>query len=482
MDQDDRKAADEIARADDEQPDTEACGPGDEGEDRDPDSFELELDGQTHTLPAALKGAFLRQADYTRKTQELAEHRRALEAERAAVAEQARAHEGASHDRMRLAALDHQLAELQGVDWRGFAQQDPQQARALWSKVQGLAQARDHLASAVAHHEHGRKLQAAREAAEAMAETGRTLAKEIEGWSPELAGKLTDYARGHGVTLEELQNRLRPPGLEDPAQGLCGRPGGPARQRRPGAGGSAGGVGGGLGGRRRRGARRAGHQGMDAAPGRPGVEGAVMAGQSIGYNPFLGPPPVDPGDPRAVMNQAVQTSLAQPRAASALAPRPSVFAGRGPLLSLEDHAALAKAPKLPPEWWNLPAKYDAAAQIKDEVLRDYPGWNDAGDARRHAELSRRLDSEIDPLTAMAAGYAHEIENTIPGSWQRFAPPALREHARQNWHGQPPSEAMMDLRNNVEGRRAAEQGRSVDPRGLQVSPDAAPPAGAAYTWK
>jgi hypothetical protein len=208
MDQDDRKGAEEIARADDEQPETEACGPDDDG--GEPDSFELELDGQTHTLPAALKGAFLRQADYTRKTQELAEHRRALEAERAAVADQARAHAGASQDRMRLAALDHQLAEFQGLDWQGFARQDPQQAQALWGKVQGLAQARDQLANAVAHHEHGRRLQAAREAAEAMAETGRTLAKEIDGWGPELAGKLTDYARGHGVTLEELQNTSDP--------------------------------------------------------------------------------------------------------------------------------------------------------------------------------------------------------------------------------------------------------------------------------
>jgi hypothetical protein len=37
-----------------------------------------------------------------------------------------------------------------------------------------------------------------------MADTGRALQKEIDGWSPELAARLVDYARGHGVTLEEL--------------------------------------------------------------------------------------------------------------------------------------------------------------------------------------------------------------------------------------------------------------------------------------
>ena len=49
-----------------------------EAPEQEPETFDLELDGEVHTLPAALKGAFLRQADYTRKTQELAEHRRGL--------------------------------------------------------------------------------------------------------------------------------------------------------------------------------------------------------------------------------------------------------------------------------------------------------------------------------------------------------------------------------------------------------------------
>jgi hypothetical protein len=43
-----------------------------------------------------------------------------------------------------------------------------------------------------------------------MAETGRTLQKEIDGWSPEMAAKLVDYARTHGVTLEELSQQDDP--------------------------------------------------------------------------------------------------------------------------------------------------------------------------------------------------------------------------------------------------------------------------------
>jgi len=174
------------------------------------DSFDLEVDGQVHTLPAALKGAFLRQADYTRKTQELAQHRRALIAERQMAAAQAQAAAQASHDQMQLAALDHQLSEFGGVDWQAYATQDPHGAQALWNRFQGMAQARDGLARALAHHAERGEIQAAREAAEKMAETGRTLQKEIEGWSPEVAAKLVDYARAFGVTTEELAQMADP--------------------------------------------------------------------------------------------------------------------------------------------------------------------------------------------------------------------------------------------------------------------------------
>jgi hypothetical protein len=196
MDNDDAIMAGEgdLVRADEFGPEAEA----------EPETFELELDGEVHSVPAALRGAFLRQADYTRKTQELAEHRRALEGERQALAAEAGARAGASQDRVRLAALDHQIEQFQGIDWQAYAAEDPQAAQALWGRFQSLAEARQSLAYAVGHAEQRDQLQAAREAAEAMAATGAQLREEIEGWSPEVAAKLVEYAQAFGVTLEEL--------------------------------------------------------------------------------------------------------------------------------------------------------------------------------------------------------------------------------------------------------------------------------------
>jgi hypothetical protein len=188
-----------MAAADDARPDEQACGPESAAADGGaPDSFEMELDGQVHTLPITLKGAFLRQADYTRKTQELADQRRALEAERAAAA-------GAMGDRAHLAALDHHLAAFGAIDWPALAQAEPDRARALLDRYQRASALRDRYAQAVGQHETRGQLAAEREAAEAMAQTGRALARDIPGWSPELAAKLAEFALAQGVTPEELK-------------------------------------------------------------------------------------------------------------------------------------------------------------------------------------------------------------------------------------------------------------------------------------
>ncbi|MET0274389.1 MAG: hypothetical protein ABW360_15485 [Phenylobacterium sp.] len=208
MDNDDAIMAgeDDLARAEELAPEIE----GAEAEGLEPEDFELELDGQVHTLPAALKGAFLMQADYTRKTQELAEHRRAVEAERKALAEHRRASDGAMSDRAHLAALDDHLQAFAGMDWQAASQSDPRRAQALWAQFQQTQALRERYAQALAHYDERGRLEAAREAAEKMSETGRALQQEIDGWSPEVAAKLVEYAQAFGVTLEELSQMADP--------------------------------------------------------------------------------------------------------------------------------------------------------------------------------------------------------------------------------------------------------------------------------
>ncbi|WP_337187014.1 hypothetical protein [Phenylobacterium sp.] len=175
-----------------------------------PETFELELDGEVHALPIGLKGAFLRHADYTRKTQELADGRRALETEREAfVREMAKGRAEGQH-RRQLAALDDQLAAFEAVDWEAYAAEDARSAQALWARFQTLSAARGDLAEAVARADERETLEAAQAAAQAMAETGARLREEIDGWSPEVAARLVEYGEAFGVTREELARMADP--------------------------------------------------------------------------------------------------------------------------------------------------------------------------------------------------------------------------------------------------------------------------------
>ena len=159
---------------------------------------EIEIDGEVYLTPPALKSAFLRQADYTRKTQELAEQRRRMEAER----EAAGAHVAA---RARLHLLDEQARALEGLDWPALEAADPERARALAERRRTLAETRERAAFDLARREHETRLAQEAEEAEAVMATGRALAQEIEGWSPALAADLADYARSFGVEADELR-------------------------------------------------------------------------------------------------------------------------------------------------------------------------------------------------------------------------------------------------------------------------------------
>jgi len=96
------------------------------------DTDEVEHDGQKYRVPKALKGAFLMHADYTRKTQEVAEQRRALDERQSTIGQQAQLLQEHAQDISRLIALNDQLAQFDKVEWGGLRQSHPEQAQDLW--------------------------------------------------------------------------------------------------------------------------------------------------------------------------------------------------------------------------------------------------------------------------------------------------------------------------------------------------------------
>ncbi len=202
------------------------------------DSEEVEIGGQKVRLSKAAKETLaaerLMQADYTRKTQEVAEERREVAAARSELVERFKAVAQQSEDvinaKATVLAIDARIAEYNDYDWDGWeqrvqqlqaagrheeAQSDALALQAAYRQHQRLKEARQAAVSDAAE----KTTKAHREAQEAdAAETQRqlteghaVLSRDIPGWSPETAKSLVDFGvKAFGFTPQELS------GITDP--------------------------------------------------------------------------------------------------------------------------------------------------------------------------------------------------------------------------------------------------------------------------
>ena len=69
----------------------------------------IEYDGQEFEVPPVLKDAFMRQSDYTQKTQTVAEQRKSLEAQAAALTQQQELQQQTFEDVAQVKAIDQQI-------------------------------------------------------------------------------------------------------------------------------------------------------------------------------------------------------------------------------------------------------------------------------------------------------------------------------------------------------------------------------------
>ena len=199
----------------------EAAGAGDAYEDPALDPFgegdieAVEHQGKTYRIPKALKPALMMHADYTRKTQELADGRRALDGERQALVQEGQARQRFLQDHQgdvaRHTALSHQLAAFSDIDWGGLQAQDPQRAAELWESYNALHDHRDALRESLNFAQAQRELMDQHDLAEAVNHCQAVLARDIEGWSPQLGYELGAFAQAaFGFAPDELSQVTDP--------------------------------------------------------------------------------------------------------------------------------------------------------------------------------------------------------------------------------------------------------------------------------
>lgn len=173
---------------------------------------DVEYEGKQYRVPKEIKDALLRQADYTRKTQEVADQRREFEETRQAFAEQTRIAQEHIKDVAKLVSLDEQIERYQKVDWNTYYAQDRDSADAHWRQFTLLKESRQQVAGQVAQKEQQRASEGQRETAKQLEQAEAVLKREIPEWSPTLRDKLKDFAVAKGIPARDV-TQIRSPAV-----------------------------------------------------------------------------------------------------------------------------------------------------------------------------------------------------------------------------------------------------------------------------
>lgn len=168
---------------------------------------EAEYEGKTYKVPAELKDALLRNADYTRKTQEVAELRRATEQREQTLRMVQHAMDATFDKAVELRELQSRLAQFDQFDWQAMASQDPTETTKLNLAYQQIQrQAAEKQAELQQAYSQQQQLEAQRRQQILQIEAQR-LKQSLPAFNEEMAARIRETARsGYGITDAELDS------------------------------------------------------------------------------------------------------------------------------------------------------------------------------------------------------------------------------------------------------------------------------------
>lgn len=196
---------DEIEQEDEAQPELDDDGnpieePEEPEEESDPNLEDVEIDGKTYKVP---KDAAFRQADYTRKTMELAEQRKTVEA---TIDRLTTVSKEETEALSKVAVLDAKLAQFEDIDWQAWDQQNPIEANNARWQLTELQRQRDGAANGYAEAQRKTQLEAQQERAKRLQQGVEVLQKNIPGWNQDKAAAILDFGvKTYGFDPEELR-------------------------------------------------------------------------------------------------------------------------------------------------------------------------------------------------------------------------------------------------------------------------------------
>lgn len=178
-----------------------------ESDDEDDGLVEYESsDGKTYRVPAEVKDGLMIKAEFTRKTQEMAEVRKAIAARDEAIQKTAQRQAEFANDIANLGAMNARLAPFARVqDWPSYIRQGGAAAQADYAEYQALTNERDQFAHSLGQKVQQRTFEEQRETVEAI-EAGRAeLAKHIKDYGPAKLDELVAFAEPLGFSPDEIR-------------------------------------------------------------------------------------------------------------------------------------------------------------------------------------------------------------------------------------------------------------------------------------
>lgn len=172
-----------------------------------PEEVEVEIDGETYLIPKKISDRFIHHADYTRKTQDVAEMRRALSAEREAhVLEQA-FQNATVDDKQQIALLDAQIGQFKKLDWGALETETLLKARAQFDQ---LKDARAELDTSIKakRAEFDQKIKSVSQ--EAIQAGQKYIEQHIKGFNDSLKQELFAYGLNESYTRDEMDRIVDP--------------------------------------------------------------------------------------------------------------------------------------------------------------------------------------------------------------------------------------------------------------------------------
>lgn len=187
-------------------------------EDAEEEEDEIEVDGKKFAMPKSaaekLKSERLMHADYTQKTQAVAEERKTVAAEREQVQRHQQEAQQYIGELAKIQSIDERLADYRAVDWDALSDADPQTFQKLDRQMRALEASRNEVAQVITQKQQQNALSEQQALAKQVQEADAYFKREIPGWSNERSTRLQQYAIEQGIPAEVLgQAVIRQPAL-----------------------------------------------------------------------------------------------------------------------------------------------------------------------------------------------------------------------------------------------------------------------------